>query len=75
MEGKLGEQLLEQQSPLFWGKEIREGEKPRRRRSATPNHGLRDRAQRGGCRHQLAVSPHDGRTKLHRLYPFNSKID
>ena len=25
-EGKLGEQLLQQQSPLFWKKEIREGE-------------------------------------------------
>ena len=30
-------------------------EKPRRRRTATPNHGLRDRAQRSRRHHQLAV--------------------
>ena len=32
-----------------------QGEKPRRGRPATPDHGLRDRAQRSGRHHQLAV--------------------
>ena len=30
-------------------------QKPRRRRTATPNHGLRDRAQRSGRHYQLAI--------------------
>ena len=34
---------------------LSQGEKPRGRRPATPNHGLRDRAQRSGRHHQLAV--------------------
>ena len=50
-------QLVEHGGDRIQRIEVRlsQGEKPRRRRTATQNHGLRDRAQRGGRHHQLAV--------------------